>query len=143
MNKFLLVLAVLLMPVFAFADGEATVPIGDFLMQLFNLVKDWKTLGTIGLVSAVLVLVVQATKTQYLGGLFDKLGPVGKRLLVLGISAVLVGLPVFVAGGSFVSGIAAILGSSAGAVFLNELLKAIGFPFFTGNDGLQPLVGKK
>lgn len=125
MKKYLI--ALVMVPMVAFGADEAQ-PLGDFLMSLFNLLKDWKTLGTMGVVSAVLLLIVQATKTQFLGGFFDKLGAVGKRLLVLGISAVMVGLPVLMQGGTVVAALAAILGSSAGAVFLNELLKAIGAP---------------
>lgn len=100
-----------------------TVPIFDFVKMIFDV--KWKELGVWGIVSTILTLLVAATKVPSLGGFFDKLGPVGKRLLVLGFSTLLVGTTVLAAGGSLSAAVAAVLGSSAGAVFFHEMWKPV------------------
>lgn len=82
-------------------------------------------MGGWAIVAGLLKLVVDATKTQLLGGFFDKLGSVGKLLVVTGASALLVGVSALASGASFWEALAAVVASSSGAVFLNEIIKAI------------------
>lgn len=105
--------------------ADPLLPIGDWLKDALQLGLTWKSLGTWGALGALLMLVVNATKTEVLSSLFDKLGSVGKRLLVLLLSAVVGGLPVLAAGGSVVDFLGAMFGGAAGAMLLHELVSAI------------------
>ena len=77
------------------------------------------------LIAGALKLLVDATKLPILGGIFDKLGSVGKLMVVNGAAAALVGVSALASGASLMDALAATVASSAGAVFLNEIVKAI------------------
>jgi hypothetical protein len=116
---------------FAFAEpmppltGTTEISFVDFIRQLFELANGWKTLTAWACATAVLKVLVDATKTQFLGSLFDKLGPVGKRLLPLVFSALMVGTTAAAAGAALPNALIAIVTSGAGSMLLYELLSAI------------------
>lgn len=115
-------IAAILIPVAALADVQAfPVPEGDVAAILLSLATNYKTLGVLGIVSALTVISVQAVKAwvpeqwQY------------KRLMTLVMSiaySVISGL--LVPGSNAVSVIITVFLSSGGAVALYEGLKGAG-----------------
>ena len=126
-----LALIFILVPICGIAADVVPVPqpvegsFTDWLQHAITLFKDWKTLGIWAGIAAVVKLVVDATNTQFLGGLFDKLGPAGKALLIAVAGCLVAGTTVLASGGSVVEAVGAALASSGGAVALNELIKLI------------------
>jgi hypothetical protein len=107
-----------------YADDVVT-PFPDWLSQVFQLGRDWKSLGTLGAIAVAVKLLVDATKTDLLGGFFKKLPGGAQILVVMGLATVSVGLTVLIKGGSWVDVLSAVIQSSSAAVFLHEVLKQV------------------
>lgn len=109
---------------------ETPVPFGTLLESVGELIKNWKGLSGIGLASSLLALVIQALKTELLGGLLNKAGPLGPniRRLIIFVLGQISGIVLSFAGGKFslVEAIITGLITQGGAVALYEHLK----PFF-------------
>lgn len=119
-----LALALFAVPAIAFAADDS-LSLAAWLREVFDLSKSWAQLGTWAAISALLKVLIDATKTDAFGGLFDKLGAGGKLLLISLCSAALVGTTVLSAGGTLASAAIAVVGSAAGAIALTELLKLV------------------
>ena len=131
MKKLMVFLVLFLAPLLVMAADVVPLPMEDgslleWILAVLAFAKGAAS-GMTGwaIIAGILKLVVDATKTQILGGFFDKLGSVGKLLVVTGASAVLVGVSALASGASFWEALAAVVASSSGAVFLNEIIKAI------------------
>ena len=116
-----IVAGITLIPAVFASDG--TLPLTDWLASIFS--ANWKGLSAWGVVGLVIKLLVDATKTELLGGLFKKLPDAAQVLLILGLSTLSVGVGVLATGGSWGQGVSAIVQSSAAAMFINEVLKRV------------------
>lgn len=125
--------AVVFFVVSFFAFGEELVPLVgpaefnflDWIKGILSLKDTASTMNFVGVASAVLKLLVDLTKWPALGGVFDKLGALGKLLLINGLATLLVLTTALASGANFFDALGATLASSAGAVFLTEMLKLV------------------
>jgi hypothetical protein len=120
--------SVLIFPLVCFSQiAETPVPIKDVFEMIAQLVNNWRSLSTLGLISSVIVLVMQILKTEIMGGLLLKASPFLKRLLITVFGQV-AGVIVAVSGGlTWVEAIVTGLITSGGAVAIYEAIK----PFFS------------
>lgn len=133
MNRFFrsfqsfLVLAVLCVPALLLADDASgsDLPLLDFLRQLFDLGSSAGKVTGWAFAALVVKLLVDSLKTEFLKGLWEKLGPVGHRLAVLVLSALTVGVGAMATGANLLDALVATAQSAAGAMLLHELYTAV------------------
>ena len=112
-------LAVLLFPLRVLAE-IAPVPDSDAVVLVMKLVAEWKVLGPVGIGIVLVMLAVQAIKAlvpedfKY------------KRLAVLLLAMIYMGLVSVSAGGSVGAAVLGVLITSGGAMALYEALKGVG-----------------
>jgi hypothetical protein len=113
----------------ALADAPAVaatvVPIQDWLGQALALGKDWKAMGVWAVLAGLVNLLINASKTELIGGLFHKLSDNAQVLLILGLSTVLAGVTVLAKGGTLADAAIATLQSAAGAMFFQEFFNRV------------------
>lgn len=100
--------------------------IADLVMYM---IKNWKALGTLGAVSAILSLLIGILRGPWLDGWFAKLGQGWKRAIILILGQVLGIIIMLVEGSVWYVAIIQGLFTSGGAILIYETLK--------------PLLGKK
>lgn len=105
--------------------GVATLAFSDWITEIFSLTKTWGTLGNYGAILAVLKILMDATKTDFLGNLYDKL-TVGSQIAVMaGLSAATVGVGILATGGNLAAAAVAVIQSSAGAMIVHWIVGLI------------------
>ena len=106
--------------------AEEAVPgidqIGDALIAL---VKEWKVLGTLGIMIATLNILVMVLKSGFCKGWFGARSPLVKRFLIVLFGQALGVLMMVASGVSWLAAIVSGLVTSGGAVLVYESLKPL------------------
>ena len=93
---------------------------------IVDLVTNWKAMGTLGIISAIIAIIIQLLKTKLVGNFFEKKSPLIKRA-VLAILGVISGIVLMVLGGmAWMPALMTGLVTSGGGMVIYEVLK----PFF-------------
>ena len=93
--------------------------------SLIELAKNWKTLGTLGILIAILNLLIMLLKSKYCKGWFGKQSALIKRTLIVILGQAVAILALVSGGASWVAAILAGLVTSGGAITVYEVLKPL------------------
>lgn len=105
--------------------GPPVVPspgVGDVLLSFLGIIKSWGSLGIYGGIAAILKLLIDGLKAL---GIFDKIPQALQGLFVMLVGVLTVGLATLAAGGTVAQALSAALASSAGSMFLHEILQDV------------------
>lgn len=111
----------------AFGDDATTqpIPLLDWLKSALSLGASWGKVALWSFIAAAVKLLVDATKTDFLGNLFHKLGDTGQVLLINVLSVLTVGTTALATGVAPLDALMAAVGSAGGAMLLHEAWTAI------------------
>ena len=98
----------------------------DPINKIAELITNWKAMGTLAIVSAIIIIIIQILKTKLVGGWFGKRSPLMKRAILV-ILGQISGIVLMVLGGiDWIPAIMTGLVTSGGAMSIYEVIK----PFF-------------
>lgn len=93
---------------------------------IIEIVKNWESLGTLGIMIAIINVLIMLLKSKYCKGWFDEQSQLVKRALIVILGQVVAILAMVLSGSSWIPAILAGLVSSGGAIAIYEVVK----PFF-------------
>jgi len=97
----------------------------DIINAVSSLISNWKALGSIGIVAAIINVIVLILSSQWCKGWFGKKSPMIKRIIIVVLGQVAGVLTIIIGGAGWVDALVTGLISSGGAVALWEALKPV------------------
>lgn len=131
-SRLFIILTTIPMLTYALDNPEVVVPMKSVFESISDLVKNFKGLTSIGVFSAILVIIIQFLKTDVAGNFLKKLTPTMKRIIITVLGQVSGILIAVVGGMGWVDAIIAGLLTSGGAIAIFEVFK----PLFEKKNGL-------
>jgi len=121
--RYFLTLAALLISTVALS--QETVGLEQIGESILNLIRDFKTLGTLGVISAVITIIIQFFKSNLCGNWWGDKSSYVKRFVIVLLGQVVAIIGMVMTGSSWLAAVIAGLISSGGAVVIYEALKPL------------------